>query len=187
MDANKLRPGNKVLIDDQPYVVVNALQRQQPRLASKMITKMKNLITGATMERTFTGSDNVKEADITNSVATYLYSTGDVYHFMEDETFEQFEFSKDQLGDDVNFLVEDVQVQIMKFNNNPINIQLPPTVALKVVETPPGVKGDTASGGGTKPATLNSGATVNVPLFINIDDEIVVNVSTREYKERVKK
>jgi len=187
MDANKLRVGYKILIDNQPYIVVSALQRKQARSGSKMISKIKNLITGGTMERTFNGTDNVIEADITNSSATYLYNAGDSYHFMENDTFEQFEFSKEQLGDDIDFLIEDIVVQIMKFNGSPINVELPPTVILKVVETPPGVKGDTASGGGTKPATLDSGVVVTVPLFINIDDEIVINTTTREYKERAKK
>lgn len=187
MDANKLRVGYKILIDDQPYIVVSALQRKQARSGSKMISKIKNLITGATMERTFNGTDNINEADITNSSATFLYNDGDAYHFMEDDTFEQFEFNKEQLADDTDFLVEDIIVQIMKFNGNPINVELPPTVTLKVIETPPGVKGDTASGAGTKPATLDSGLVINVPLFINIDDEIVINTSTREYKERSKK
>ena len=187
MNANKLRVGNKVLINDEPFIVLSALQRQQPRLASKMITKMKNLLTGGTIERTFTASDNVKEADITYSSATFLYNTGDTYFFMEDESFEQFEFDKEKLGDDTDFLIEDISVSIMKFNNNPINVELPTMVTLKVIETPPGVKGDTVSGGASKPATLSSGAIVNVPLFINTGDEIVVNTSTREYKERAKK
>jgi elongation factor P len=185
MDASKLRPGHKVLIDGDPYIVSTYQLRQQPRLATKVITKLKNLINGSVIERTFTGGDNVEEADITSKPAKYLYNDGESYHFMDNESFEQFEFNKDKLGDTTEFLKEDTDVYIMRFNDDPVNVDLPPTLVLEVTQTEPGVKGDTATGG-SKPATLETGVTVQVPLFIEIGDKIVVNTATKEYRERAK-
>lgn len=185
MDANKLRPGHKVMIENDPYVVVSFSLRQQPRLATKIITKLKNLITGNVIERTFTGGDSVSEADIAVAESQYLYSDSQYYHFMDSTTFEQFEFDKEKVGDAADFLKEGEVAYIMRFNDIPINIDLPPTVILEVAETEPGVRGDTATGG-TKPAKLETGVTVNVPLFINIGDKIVISTASREYKERVK-
>lgn len=185
MDTNKLRPGHKVIIDGDPYVVLTFQLRQQPRLATKIITKLRNLLTGGVIERTFTGGDNIPDADITMTDAKYLYSDGESFYFMDNETFEQFEFSKEKIGDYADFLKEDTDVYIMRFNGEPINVDLPPTMALEVTATEPGVKGDTATGG-TKPATLETGVTVNVPLFIEIGEMIIVNTQTREYKERAK-
>jgi elongation factor P len=184
MDANKLRFGHKVLIDGQPYIVLMATLRQQPRLASKMITKMKNLLTGSIIERTFTGGDKIDEADITTTPAKYLYNDGSSFYFMDNETFEQFEFTADKIGDSKDFLIEDTDVYVMRFNGNPVDIDLPPTVTMEVVETEPGVRGDTAQGG-SKPAKLATGLMVNVPLFINEGDKIVINTETREYRERI--
>lgn len=183
MDANKLRTGHKVLIDDQPYIVVDYSFRQQPRLASKMITKLRNLLTGGVIEKTFTGGDNVPDADVTTSRAQYLYQDGENYVFMDNETYEQFEFSKSKLGEIVDFLKDDMEVSIMKFNDQPINVDLPITVDLEVIETEPGVKGDTATGG-SKSAKLETGVVITVPLFINIGDIITVNTAAREYKGR---
>jgi len=185
MEAGKLRNGNKVLMEGQPYIVVQYMLRPQSRGAAKMITKMKNLITGAVIEKTFPSSENLEEADVSLSRSQYLYSDGDNFIFMDNETFEQFEFLKDKLGDLVNFLKDGMDVSIMKFNGNPINVELPPTITLEVTATEPGVRGDTATGG-TKPATLETGFVLSVPLFINQGDKIVVNTVTGEYRERAK-
>lgn len=185
MDANKLRVGHKVMIDDQPYIVVSVLLRQQPRLATKMITKMKHLITGAVMEKTFTGGDNVPEADVANMKAQYLYSDGENFYFMINDTFEQVEFSKEKIGDLASFLIEGVEVSIMQWNGNPINIDMPPSVTLLVTEAEPGVKGDSATGR-MKKATLETGVIVDVPLFIEAGERIVVDPLTGEYKSREK-
>ena len=185
MDAGKIRAGHKLLINGEPYIVVDYSLRQQPRLAAKMITKMRNLITGGTIEKTFNSGETLEEADITQSKAQYLYNDGENYVFMDNDTFEQFEFSEAKLGSQVRFIQDGMEVTIMKFNGNPINVELPPTVVLEVTETEPGVKGDTATGG-SKPATLESGAVINVPLFINVGDKLVVNTISGEYRERAK-
>lgn len=185
MDASKVRPGHRIIFDGQPYIVVTAQLRQQPRLATKMIVKMKHLITGNVVENTYTGGDNVNEADIENVGAKYLYRDGAGYVFMDNETFEQFEFSAEKIGESVRFLKEDADVYIMKYNGEPVNIDLPPTVILKVTEAEPGVKGDSATGK-LKKAKLETGAEIMVPLFIEEGEDIVVNTQTGEYRERAK-
>ncbi|PCI24081.1 elongation factor P [Candidatus Peregrinibacteria bacterium] len=185
MDTNKLRTGHKIMYDKAPYVVVQYTLRPQSRGSAKMITKLKNLLTGAVIEKTFQSGENLEEADITNARAQFLYADGDEYIFMDNDTYDQFTFSKDKLGDTILFLKDNIDVDIMKFNGNPINIQLPPTLTYKVTHTEPGVRGDTVSGG-SKPATIESGAVVQVPFFINIDDDIVVNTISGDYKERAK-
>ncbi|MBT4937413.1 elongation factor P [Candidatus Peregrinibacteria bacterium] len=185
MDANKLRTGHNILLNDQPNVVLNYTLRPQSRGSAKMITKLKNLLSGAVIEKTFMSGEKLTEADISKSRSQYLYKDGSNFVFMDNETFEQFEFSKEKVGDLEYFLKDGTDVSIMKFNDTPINIELPPTIALVVKETEPGVRGDTASGG-SKPAVLETGATVQVPFFINPGDEVVVNTLSGEYKERAK-
>lgn len=185
MDANKLRTGHKILLDKDPYLVVSYLLRPQSRGSAKMITKLKNLLSGSTIEKTFMSGENLDEADISQNRAQYLYNSGDDYFFMDNETYEQFEFSKDKLGDTVNYLKDNMEVSIMKFNGVPINVELPPTIVLEVAQTDPGVRGDTATGG-NKPAILETGVRVSVPLFINPGDNLVINTVTGEYKERAK-
>lgn len=186
MDANKIRVGHNVMIDGSPCIVLKANLRQQPRLACKMITKLKNLLTGAIVEKIFTGGDNVEEADIHSRKMKYLYNTGSEYIFMDNESFEQYEFSAEKLADLTDLLIDDTDVYAMYYNGTPVNITLPPTVTVKVTETEPGVKGDTATGG-LKAAKVETGAVVQVPLFIEEGDYIVVNTETKEYRERAKK
>ncbi|MEI7511169.1 MAG: elongation factor P [Candidatus Peregrinibacteria bacterium] len=185
MDSNQLRTGHKVMVNGEPHEVVDYTLRQQPRLAAKMITKMRNLLTGNTVEKTFTSGEDVPTADIEVRKASFLYSSGDEYSFMDDLNFEQFEFGNSILGGKAKFLKDGMEVFIMFWEGRPISIQLAPTVVLEVSETEPGVRGDTATGG-TKTATLETGISVRVPLFVNIGDRIVVNTETGEYKERAK-
>ncbi len=185
MDSNQLRSGHKVMVNGEPHEVVEYTLRQQPRLAAKMITKMRNLLTGNTVEKTFTSGEDVPVADIEVKKAQFLYKSGDEYSFMDDVSFEQFEFGNSIIGEKSKFLIEGMEVFIMFWEERPISIQLPPVVALKIIETEPGVRGDTATGG-TKPAITETGLSLRVPLFVNIDDRIVVNTDTGEYRERAK-
>ena len=185
MDANKLRSGNTILLNNEPFIVVKYTLRPQSRGSAKMITKLKNLLTGAIIEKTFQSEESLDEADISKSRAQFLYNDGDNYVFMDNESFEQFEFTSKQLGDMADLLKDDLEVSIMKFSENPINVELPPTVNLEVIQTDPGVRGDTASGG-SKPATLETGLVVQVPLFIKEGEVLVINTESREYKERAK-
>ena len=146
--------------------------------------KMRNLLTRAVFDKTFKAGDKFKEPDLAVAAATFLYADGDGYHFMDQETFETLTLRGDTLGDDRLLLVDNVPVQIQKFNGNPIGMQLPPHVELTVTSTEPGVRGDTASGGVTKPATLETGLEIRVPLFIKEGEKVKVHTETREFAGR---
>jgi elongation factor P len=146
--------------------------------------KMRNLLTRAVFDRTFKAGDKFKEPDLIVIPASYLYADGDGYHFMDQESFETLTLKADVLGDDRLLLVDNVLVQIQKYNGNPIGMQLPPHVELSVTNTEPGVRGDTASGGVTKPATLETGLEIRVPLFIKEGEKVKVHTETREFAGR---
>jgi elongation factor P len=146
--------------------------------------KMRNLLTRAVFDRTFKAGDKFREPDLVVIPATVLYADGAGYHFMDQESFETLTLGADILGDDRLLLVDNLPVQIQKYNGNPIGMQLPPHVELTVTRTEPGVRGDTASGGVTKPATLETGLEVRVPLFIKEGEKIKVHTETREFAGR---
>jgi elongation factor P len=146
--------------------------------------KMRNLLTRAVFDKTFKAGDKFAEPDLAVVSATFLYSDGDGYHFMDQETFETLTIRPDTLGDDRLLLVDNLAVQIQKFNGNPIGKQLPPNVELTVTATEPGVRGDTASGGVTKSATLETGLEIRVPLFIKEGEKVKVHTETREFAGR---
>ncbi len=185
MEASKLRSWSKIMVDWYPWSVVTYTLRPQPRLAAKMIVKLKNLITWQSLEKTFTAWDNLEEADIATWKAQYLYKAWDSYVFMDNETFDQFEFTEDQLWDQANFLMDWMNVGVLKWNSNVVNIELPPTVTLKVVSTEPWVKWNTADWW-SKNATLETWISIQVPLFIQEWDGIVVSTETWLYRERAK-
>ena len=178
-----LKNATKIIIDNDPYVVMKYEHSKMGRGGAVVRTTLKNLKTGASLTKTFQGSDKIEPADISHSKAQFTYANGDAYNFMDNETYEQFEFSKEILGDIINFLKEGDSVDVMYFNNIPINVSVKPKVDLKVIDTPPGVKGDTVSGG-SKPATLETGLVIQVPLFINIGDMVRINTAEQTYVER---
>ena len=146
--------------------------------------KMRNLITRAVFDRTFKAGDKFSEPDLVQVNASYLYADADGYHFMDQDSYETLTLRADVLGDDRLLLVDNVMVQIHKYNGNPIGLQLPPHVELKVTYTEPGVRGDTASGGVTKAATLETGLEIRVPLFIKEGEKVKVHTETREFAGR---
>lgn len=146
--------------------------------------KMRNLLTRAVFDKTFKAGDKFLEPDLVVISASYLYADGDGFHFMDQETFETLTLRQDLLGDDRHFLSDNVVIQIQKFNGNLIGMQLPTMVELTVTYTEPGVRGDTASGGVTKAATLETGFEIRVPLFIKEGDKVKVNTETREFAGR---
>ena len=146
--------------------------------------KMRNLMTRAVFDKTFKAGDKFKEPDLVLVSASYLYADGDGYHFMDQETYETLTIPAQVIGDDRDLLGDDLLVQVQKFNGNPIGLQLPPHVELLVTYTEPGVRGDTASGGVTKAATLQTGLEVRVPLFIKEGEKIKVHTETREFAGR---
>jgi elongation factor P len=146
--------------------------------------KMRNLLTRAVFDRTFKAGEKFREPDLVVVPASFLYADGDGYHFMDQESFETLTLSTDLLGDDRLLLVDNLMVQIQKFNGNPIGIQLPPHVELTVTATEPGVRGDTTSGSVTKPATLETGLEIRVPLFVKEGERVKVHTETREFAGR---
>ena len=146
--------------------------------------KMRNLMTRAVFDKTFKAGDKFKEPDLVLVSASYLYADGDGYHFMDQETYETLTIPSQVIGDDRDLLGDNLLVQVQKFNGNPIGLQLPPHVELLVTYTEPGVRGDTASGGVTKAATLQTGLEVRVPLFIKEGEKIKVHTETREFAGR---
>jgi elongation factor P len=146
--------------------------------------KMRNLITRAVFDRTFKAGDKFKEPDLVSEAASYLYGDGDGFHFMDQETFETIALGTDLVGEDAKLLADNLVVQIQKFNGRPIAVQFPPLVELTVKDTEPGVRGDTASGGVTKLATLETGLQIRVPLFIKEGEKVRVHTETREFAGR---
>ena len=146
--------------------------------------KMRNLLTRAVFDRTFKAGDKFSEPDLEMISAQFLYSGGDGFHFLDQESYETLTLGASVIGDDGPLLADNVMVQIQKFNGRPIGVQLPPLVELTVASTEPGVRGDTASGGVTKVATLETGLEIRVPLFIKEGERVKVHTETREFAGR---
>ena len=146
--------------------------------------KMRNLITRAVFDKTFKAGEKFAEPDLEMIAAAYLYADADGYHFMDQESFETLTLRGDVLGDDAKLLVDNLILQVQKYNGSPIGLQFPPIVEMTVASTEPGVRGDTASGGVTKPARLESGLEIRVPLFIKEGEKVKVHTETREFAGR---
>ena len=146
--------------------------------------KMRNLLTRAVFDKTFKAGEKFSEPDLVQVSASFLYADGAGYHFMDQQTFETLTLSPETVGDDRELLVDNVLIQVHKYNGNPIGLQFPPHVELAVTYTEPGVRGDTASGGVTKLATLETGLEIRVPLFIKEGEKVKVHSETREFAGR---
>lgn len=184
MNLTDVKKGALVLYQDQPHEVLwSQFVRMQQR-KPVMQTKMRNLMTGRVVEYSFKAGETIEEAEVTKQKAQYLYADEAGAHFMNNETFETVDISKDLSEDKVGYLKDGEEVVLRYFDEKPISIELPVKVELKVKDTPPGIKGDTSSGG-NKPATLETGLIVNVPLFVKEGDVVRVNTETGQYSERV--
>lgn len=179
-----LKPGRAITVDGEPYLVVSFQFGRKSQSKANMQCKLKHLKTGAVLARNFQGSEKIEPADVGYRRVQFLFKAGDEFTFMDQETYDQFILRKDSLEDIIPFLIEGGEVDAVVYNDLPIGIQLKATVEMKVVDTIPGVKGDTATGG-SKPATLESGLVVNVPLFINVGEKVKINTETQEYMSRV--
>jgi len=183
LNISKIKAGKNIVLEGEPFKVLWDEHSKTGRAGAVLRTKLKNLATGAVLEKTFQGADKVDEADIEKTYAQYLYQDGDGFAFMDSANYEQFSLPKKVIGDSANYLVESVEVSIINFNGNPINIELPVKVELTVTSAPPGIKGDSVSGG-DKLVTVETGAKITTPLFINEGDKIVVNTEKGEYVSR---
>ncbi len=181
----EFRKGLKIELDGEPYVIVE-FQHVKPGKGGAFVrTKLKHLITGRVLDNTFRSGEKVKRPDLMERDMQYLYREGDRYCMMDNETYEQLMLTGDQVGEARTFLTENLNLKVLFFNQQPVAVELPLFVELEVVQTEPGVRGDTATGG-TKPATLESGATIQVPLFINAGERVRVDTRSGTYIERVK-
>jgi elongation factor P len=179
------KKGLKIELDGVPYVIAD-FQHVKPGKGGAFVrTKLKNLITGRVLDQTFRSGERVKRPDLMERQMQYLYREGERCCMMDNETYDQVWLSEEQVGDARLFLTENLDLKVLFFNQQPVAVELPIFVELEVAQTEPGVKGDTAAGG-TKPATLESGATIQVPLFINEGDRVRVDTRTGTYIERVK-
>lgn len=183
LDFSDLKKGAILVWNGEPHEIMwsNFMRMQQRKPV--MQVKMRNLISGKVVEYSFKSGERVEAADIEKKKAQYLYADGEGAHFMDQETFETITISKALSDDKIGYLKEGEMTTLEFFEGNPISIELPIKIDLKVKSTPPGIKGDTATGG-TKPATLETGLVVNVPLFIKEGDAVKINTETGEYVER---
>ncbi len=181
LSISDIKTGKKIVLDGEPFAVTYSEHSKMGRAGAVLRTKLRNMATGAVIDKTFQGADKVKEADISKSTAQFLYAEGDDYHFMDDATYEQFILGANAIGDAHRYLTEGLPVTMLNYNGAPINIELPIKVTLTVTDAPPGIKGDTRSGGGGKVVTVETGATVSAPLFINVGDRIIINTERGEY------
>ena len=176
---------NGVTFDDngQVFEVIEFLHVKPGKGAAFVRTKLKNVITGAVLERTFSPTDKFENAYIERKDMEYLYSDGDLYYFMDQETYDQTPINASQLGDNFKFVKENMICKVCSYKGNVFGVEPPTFVELEVTQTDPGFKGDTATNA-TKPATLETGAEIRVPLFINEGDHIRIDTRTGEYMER---
>jgi elongation factor P len=183
--TNEFRSGLKILIDNDPCIIVeNEFVKPGKGQAFNRV-KIKNLKTGKIIDKTFKSGDSVEAADVIDTEMQYLYSDGEFWHFMVQDTFEQYAADANAIGDAKDWLSDGDVCGVTLFNNSPLIVEPPNFVELEITETDPGVKGDTASGG-VKPATLSTGAVVRVPLFVDQGEVIKVDTRSKEYVSRVK-
>ncbi|MBO8163157.1 MAG: elongation factor P [Brevibacillus sp.] len=183
ISVNDFRTGLTIEVDGNIYQVIEFQHVKPGKGAAFVRSKLRNLRNGNITEMTFRGGEKVNPARIETSTMQYLYSSGDEYTFMNTETFEQITFTRSQIERELKFLKENMNVQVMQYNGETIGIQLPNTVELVVTECEPGVKGDTATGA-TKKAVLETGFVVNVPLFVNEGDKLIIDTRTEAYVSR---
>jgi elongation factor P len=183
ISSNDLRPGTSVELDNTPWKVLEFLHVKPGKGAAFVRTKLKNMQSGSVQERTFRAGEMMPVANIEKSAMQYLYQEGESYIFMDMESYEQAPLSAGQIGDRVKYLKEGMQVDVLRWNSKVLDVELPNSVVLEVTETDPGVKGDTATGG-SKSAKLETGAEIQVPLFIKIGEKIRIDTRTDTYLGR---
>jgi elongation factor P len=185
ISTSDFRKGAKIEYKGAPHEIIDFQHHKMGRGGAIVRTKLKNLKTGSIFDDSFKGGEKFQKPNLEDREMQYLYSDGDHYHFMDNESYEQMPLTEEQLGDAKKFLIENMVVKALMYSGSPLTIEVPTFVELKIQKTDPGFKGDTASGG-SKPAVLESGVTVKVPFHLNEGDTIKVDTRTSEYIERVK-
>lgn len=181
LEINSLRAGVHIVLEGEPFVIVKHDFIKMGRGKGVMRISVKNLKTGQTLEKSFKGQEKIEQADISRSKANYLYHEGASYFFMDSTSYDQFFVTDKQLGDKVQYLKENLEVEVLNYNNSPINVELPKKIKLEIKSAPPGIRGDTAQGSVTKKVTLETDQVVDVPLFINEGEAVIVNTETGKY------
>jgi len=183
--TSDFKKGTKILFRDEPYMVLEFTHVKPGKGGAFVRTKMKNMITGLVREETFRSGEKFQSPDLEYKELQYLYPEDELYNFMDQESFEQVALGKDQINDVLDYLKEQIIYTILYFQGRPIAVTPPMFMELEVKETMPGVKGDTAQGGATKPATLETGLVVQIPLFVNEGDVVKIDTRDGSYMERV--
>ncbi|AAM24505.1 MAG: Elongation factor P [Caldanaerobacter subterraneus] len=182
--AGDFRKGVTIEVDGQIFTVVDFMHVKPGKGAAFVRTKLKNIMTGAVIERTFSPTEKFEEAQIERREMQYLYNDGEFYYFMDTETYEQIPLSYDKVEEAMKYIKENMIVTVKFYKGEAFSVEPPTFVELEVIDTEPGVRGDTVTGG-SKPATVETGAVIQVPLFINVGDKIKIDTRTGEYIERV--
>ena len=185
ISATDFRRGTKILYNDEPHMVLEFQHNKMGRGGALVRAKLKNLVTGSAFEENFRSEKKFEDPQLEHKSMQYLYEENGLYNFMDQDTYDQVALSKDTLDDVLAYLKEQEVYHMLYFREKPIGVTAPISMILKVVETPPGVRGDTAQGGGTKPATLETGLVVQVPLFVNEGDNVRIDTRDNTYTERV--
>lgn len=183
LSFNEIKTGKVLEVNNEPYLVIKTDHHKMGRGGAVLKVKMKNLINGNVLEKTYQGNDKAEEAKTETKKANFMYKDQNEAHFMDNTSFEQFSLSLENIGDKINFLKEETDVDVLYFNYTPVSITLPIKMDFKVISSPPGVKGN-SSGNVTKQIEIETGAIITAPLFINEGDIIKINTDTGEYVER---
>ncbi|AIC95037.1 MULTISPECIES: elongation factor P [Shouchella] len=183
ISVNDFKTGLTIEVDNGIWQVMEFQHVKPGKGAAFVRSKLRNLRTGAVQERTFRAGEKVAKAHIENRRMQYLYESGDMHTFMDNETYEQLELPTKQIEHELKFLKENMEVHVITFASETLGVEVPNTVTLEVTETEPGIKGDTASGG-TKPATVETGLTVQVPFFVNQGDKLIIDTRNSSYVSR---
>jgi elongation factor P len=183
IDAGGLRKGIAIELDGKVYQITEYHHIKMGRGSAQIRLRLRDIHSGNTIERSFQASDKFTPAFLERRHVQYLYSDGGLYYFMDNESYEQTPLNAEQLGETKNYLKEGLELELLTYKGTPISVELPAAVELRVVETEPGFRGDTATGG-SKPAKLETGINVQVPLFITVDDVIKIDTRTGEYLEK---
>jgi elongation factor P len=183
-DTSDIRKGLKIMMDGSPYTVVEFQFVKPGKGAAFTRTKVKNLLTGAVLERNFRSGEKFEPANVETKTMQYLYKDADTFVFMDTTTYDQVQIPESTIGDSSDYMPENINVEVLFFQDRAVGVTLPNFIEQAIVETEPGFRGDTATGS-TKPGRISTGATINVPLFISVGDIVKIDTRTGDYIERV--
>jgi len=185
LDQSMIKVGSVIKVNDRPFIIFEASRNKTAMRKAYLITRMKDLIDGSVLEKTFTQGEKAEEADLERGTGQYLYKDADNANFMDNKTYEQFSLPISSVAEQLQFMKEDSEIDILYFESKPVSVKPPVKVTLKIVEAPPAVRGNSA-GAITKKAVLETGAEISVPIFLESGEDIIINTETGMYVERAK-